>query len=72
MHYVSRYLACVTTAINPVIYGYLNDNFRKALSKQFPRFKWGVGPISSSIIPASNNSDSSQQCVQILIILKLR
>jgi hypothetical protein len=59
--YTSRYVMCVNTAINPIIYGFCNDNFKKAAAKQFPSLKWGVTPVAATISAASNtgrvNSD---------------
>ena len=35
--YASRYITCVNTAINPIIYGLCNKNFQKAAYVKFPR-----------------------------------
>lgn len=53
--YTSRYVMCVNTALNPIIYGFCNDNFRKAAAKQFPSLKWGVTPVASAMSASSNN-----------------
>ena len=52
--YVSRYIMCVNTAINPIIYGFCNDNFRKAAKKKFPFLKLGVKPMVETIASTSN------------------
>jgi hypothetical protein len=45
---------CVNTALNPIIYGFCNDNFKKAAAKQFPSLKWGVTPIAATISTTTN------------------
>jgi hypothetical protein len=43
----------LNTCINPIIYGFCNDNFRKAAAKQFPRLKWGQQSAVTTIADKS-------------------